>query len=500
MEIELKLALQPRHAARIRRHPLLSNSKPQQHALLSIYFDTPKFDLMQRGVALRLRRMGKQWIQTLKAETQSIGALTSRPEWEAVAAHGDRPDFSVLPQAALNLLAGIKHKRIAPVFTTEFRRTAWQIGNSKAQAELALDRGKITAAGQHREICEVEIELKSGKPEFLFDIAEQLLHAAPLHIEPRSKAERGYILSGAITPGPVQSIRPAIAQDQPAGEAWNAIVQAALVQLTANVPGFLENACDIEYLHQLRVALRRLRTAAQLAKSLGQQIPAWEHPLRELMHALNPARDWDLFQYEIMPGILPVLAVAPENAARDDETLALLQNTAAKVRRHAQALLLQAQFTQLMLNIGRSLLMTPADSHRRDAGTWAATILEQRWQKLRKCRHGFAALNSAERHLARIAAKKMRYSAEAFATLHGKPAMPFITALGALQDELGAENDRYAAMQLLNELAQKSAAAAFQLGQISGALAYAAAQHVQLPPASWKKLARSALFWRSESS
>ena len=195
MEIELKLALQPRHAARIRRHPLLSSGKPQHHALLSIYFDTPKFDLMRRGIALRVRRIGKQWIQTLKAEAQSVGALTSRPEWEAAVAHGDRPDFSVLPQVALDLLSGIKHKRVAPVFTTEFRRTAWQIAIHGAQAEVALDSGKIFAAGLSRDICEVEIELKSGPAEFLFDIATQLLQAAPLHVEPRSKAERGYILS-----------------------------------------------------------------------------------------------------------------------------------------------------------------------------------------------------------------------------------------------------------------------------------------------------------------
>ena len=64
MEIELKLALQPHHATRIRRHPLLNANTPQQHALLSIYFDTPKFDLMRRGIALRVRRVNKQWVQT----------------------------------------------------------------------------------------------------------------------------------------------------------------------------------------------------------------------------------------------------------------------------------------------------------------------------------------------------------------------------------------------------------------------------------------------------
>jgi CHAD domain-containing protein len=105
-------------------------------------------------------------------------------------------------------------------------------------------------------------------------------------------------------------------------------------------------------------------------------------------------------------------------------------------------------------------------------------------------------LNPAERHLVRIAAKKMRYSAEAFASLHGKQAAPFIAALAALQDELGTENDRYIAMRLLNELARKAASVGFQLGQLSGALAFAAAQHDQLPSARWKKLAGSTLFWR----
>ncbi|MDV6348126.1 CHAD domain-containing protein [Nitrosomonas sp. Is35] len=495
MEIELKLALQPRYVARIRRHPLLHAVAPQQRTLLSIYFDTPKFDLMQRGIALRVRQAGDQWIQTLKAETQSVGALTSRPEWEMAVTDGRHPDFSALPQAALDLLAGIKLKRIAPVFTTEFRRTTWQIGEGAAQAEVALDTGKIFAAELSRDICEVEIELKSGPAEFLFDIATQLLQQAPLHIEPRSKAERGYILCGAFSPSPVKAIRPGIDRDQPAGEAWHAIVQAALVQLSANVPGFLEQAENIEYLHQLRIALRRLRAGAQLAKSLGQEIPAWEQPLRALTHALNPARDWDVFHQEILPGILPVLATSAENTAVSETALALLHNAAAQARQRAQALLLAPVFTQLTLDIGRSLLITPINEHMRTTGTWAEVILEKRWQKLRKCCRGFARLDPAERHFARIAAKKMRYCVEAFAPLYGKRVNRFLNALTALQDELGIENDRRIALQLLYKLPHKSAALGFEFGCLSGVLASEAAQHPRLSPALWHRLARSKLFW-----
>lgn len=496
MEIELKLALHPRHTARIRRHPLLSKITPEQHPLLSIYFDTPKFDLMRRGVALRVRRVDDQWIQTVKAETQSVGALTSRPEWEMVITDSNHPDFSILPQAALDLLTGIKLKHIAPVFTTEFRRTTWQISNDTAQAEVALDSGKIYAGEAYRNICEVEIELKSGASAFLFEVATQLLQQAPLHIEPRSKAERGYILSGAVRPAPTKAIPPAIAKHQTAGEAWHAILQAALVQLVANVPGFLEHAHNIEYLHQLRVALRRLRTGVLLAKSLKQVPPAWNQSLRELMQVLNPARDWDVFQQEILPKTLKVFGESSANALIEDAALILIQDAAAHARQRAQALLLKPVFTQLVLDIGRSLLIAPIDGQQvRDVKTWAEMVLDRRWRILRQRCHGFAKLDPAERHMARIAAKKMRYAADAFAPLYGKRANRFITTLAALQDELGYSNDLRIAMQLLRKLPKQSAAFGFDLGRIHGALELEAAPHAHSSSATWQRLARSKLFW-----
>lgn len=496
MEIELKLALHPRHTARIRRHPLLSRVTPEQRLLLSVYFDTPKFDLMRRSIALRVRRVDDQWIQTLKAETQSVGALSSRPEWEVAVTDGSRPDFSALPQAALDLLAGIKLKRIAPVFTTEFQRTTWQIGSNEAQAEVALDTGKICAGEACRDICEVEIELKSGAPEFLFDMAAQLLQQAPLHIEPRSKAERGYILSGAMHPAPIKATHAAIHKDQTAGEAWSAIMQAALAQLAANVPGFLENAHDTEYLHQLRIALRRLHTGVLLAKSLGQASPGWNQPLRELMHALNSARDWDVFRHDILPDLLAILGKPSGIAPIGDAALVLINDNAAHARQRAQALLRQPAFTRLMLDIGHNLLTAPTDVQMRNTQAWAGTILEKRWHALRNRCHGFAKLNPAERHRARIAAKKMRYAADAFAPLYGKRSHPFITTLEALQNELGRANDARAGMQLLRSLQKKSAALSFDLGRISGALESDAAQHVNLSGAVWQRLARSKLFWR----
>ncbi|WP_295626148.1 CYTH and CHAD domain-containing protein [uncultured Nitrosomonas sp.] len=497
MEVELKLALHPRHRARLRRHPLLTAVTPEQHSLLSIYFDTEKFDLMRRGIALRLRHVNNRWIQTLKAESQSVGALTSRPEWEVTVIDGKHPDFSALPPVALDLLAGIKLKRIVPVFTTEFQRTTWLIDSEQAQVEVALDSGNIYAGDASSNICEVEIELKSGAPEFLFDVAIRLLEHVSLHVEPRSKAERGYILNNASTPVPVKAVQPMIEKNQPTKDVWNAILQAALVQLSANVPGFLENSHDTEYLHQLRVALRRLHTGARLAKSLGQAIPDWNRPLRELMQALNPARDWDVFQQETLPEILLILESSTGNIDINDTASALLQNTAALARQQSQALLRKPEFTRLMLDIGRSLLSAaPTEVRQQEVKIWAKAVLDKRWQKLRKSCHGFAKLDANGRHKARIAAKKLRYVADAFAPIYGKRADHFIAVLSALQNELGYTNDLIIGQQLLHKLPKKTVMLGFELGRLSGALEFAAAQRAHSPTAVWRRLARSQLFWR----
>jgi len=216
-----------------------------------------------------------------------------------------------------------------------------------------------------------------------------------------------------------------------------------------------------------------------------------------LMQMLNPARDWDVFQQEILPEILLILESPAGNNDIDDTTSALLQNTAALVRQQSQEILRKPEFTQLVLDIGRSLLSTaPADTRQREAKTWGKAVLDKRWQKLRKSCHGFAKLDANGRHKVRIAAKKLRYVADAFAPIYGKRADHFIATLSAFQHELGYTNDLVIGQQLLHKLPKKTTMLGFELGRLSGALEFAAAQRAHLPAAVWQRLARSKLFWR----
>lgn len=488
MEIELKLALDPARAAAFRRHPLLAGIKPVRRRLYSLYFDTPDFDLFKARVALRLRRVDRHWVQTVKAEASTTGTLSARPEWE-VRVGGARPDPDRLPEAARALFRDAWLKRLAPAFVTRFQRTAWHLVLPEGEVEVALDRGGIEAGEKVLPISEVELELKSGQPGVLFDLVESLAETLPFTLEARSKAQRGYVLCGALKPRPIRAARLALAPDLPAGQAWQAMIRAALGQFAGNVTGVLAGD-DPEYLHQLRVAVRRLRTTVSLAKGLGVPPPAWAGELKWLMGELGPARDWDVFATETLPRLARVLgepAAWPtlrKAAARRRETA----NT------RARAALGGSRAVGLVLAMERDLLADHALT--RPTGQWAAQVLDRRLERLKRLGKGFERLDASERHRLRIAAKRLRYAADAFAGLHGDRAAPYLTRLGRLQDALGLANDAAVAARLLTELRAEGRGLAWLTGLLEGALTGEVVARRGELAGIWRELRDARPFWR----
>ncbi|MDP2834436.1 MAG: CHAD domain-containing protein [Pseudomonadota bacterium] len=487
MEIELKLALYPAFATRFKRHPLLAGIKAERHTLHSIYFDTPDFALTRRKIALRLRRVGYHWVQTLKAAAPSVGALSSRPEWEAQVM-GNTPDLAVLAPEALALLADIDLGRLAPVFVTDVRRSTWQVVVGETAMEIALDQGEVRAEEAISSISEIELELKAGPPDGLFTAALSLLERIPLSIDSRSKAAIGYRLAGAVQMAPTKASWPKLDPAQAAGLAWTRLVEAALAQLVDNLPGFLEQPEDIEYLHQVRVALRRLMSLARLLAQLSQPDPAWLAPLREHMAVLNPARDWDVFLWETLPRL-----DLPHDPAFQASALAL----AAAARQAAQGALASAAFTRVVLQLGQALLTPPATS--KHASAWAAKALEQRWKDVQ--RRGAALSDSDQavddvtaRHRLRIAVKKLRYAGDALANLYGQRGKATLAGLEKVQESLGALNDLAVAERLMQALALAHPESAFSAGHVVGALS--ASTHTGSRRRIARELAAIKPFWR----
>lgn len=209
LEIELKLLVHDEWKDRILRHPLVNRfavGEGTRHRLINVYYDTPGFQLRSLEMALRVRKDGDGYVQTLKTSGKAIGGLTHRGEWEW-ALKNDRLQPGLIPQA-LWPPGGIQSA--APLFQTDFERTkrlihlapgALQSNQPEAKIELAFDRGQVwtLVAGEKRtdDLCEIEMELVTGEPATLFDFALLLtdgVSAQPCDI---SKAQRGYRLLGA---------------------------------------------------------------------------------------------------------------------------------------------------------------------------------------------------------------------------------------------------------------------------------------------------------------
>jgi triphosphatase len=208
-EIEIKLIIDAAHLNRILARPLVTRyakGPPLHFELLNTYYDTPAFELHRHRMALRVRREGDRFIQTLKSRGESLGGLSRRGEWE-----WPLPDEVLQPVLVPKELwpPGIEEKlhRIAPVFTTDFNRILSRVtlpenllGPEQPAAciELGLDRGSVlamTPKGPRSDvISEIEMELIYGEVATLH--AFSLMTTAGLPVSPCdiSKAERGYRL------------------------------------------------------------------------------------------------------------------------------------------------------------------------------------------------------------------------------------------------------------------------------------------------------------------
>ena len=203
-EIEIKLACGAHHAKALLKHPVMSqpapDSTPSREKLLNLYYDTDDYELRRRKIALRLRRFGHHWLQTLKASGERRNGVAIRQEWEMPVA-GPALELRKLRDTPLKeALAAIgSPDRLKPIFRVEFIRESWLLKPFPRYApdfiaEVAFDHGKILSGDKTDRISEIELELKSGHIRELEYLAHVLMRDLKIKQEPRSKARRGYAM------------------------------------------------------------------------------------------------------------------------------------------------------------------------------------------------------------------------------------------------------------------------------------------------------------------
>ena len=460
-EIELKLQCEGGDFTELARHPFLQDSAPERSAFLtSTYFDTAAGDLRKAGLTLRVRRDGDGFIQTVKASAKGVG-LFDRPEWEGPIG-GDQPDLAQLAETPVPaLLAGVSDASLHPAFATLVERRARIVGYGASRIEVAFDQGRIETPNGDTPLWELELELKAGQPEDLFTLAQALAETVPLRLGALTKSARGFSLIDGTLRRPSKAPPVRLAKPGSAGEAFQAIAQACLGHLRLNEDVFLHNH-DPEALHQLRVALRRLRSAFTLFKPVLAKDTAAAHLREEIKRITEPfghARNLDVFLAETLPA---EIASRPDEPGLDD----LRERLEAERTRAYDAVLstLESQdWRSLILDLAGWLETGPwrtlpeAPERDRPAQEFAEAMLDRLRKRIAKRGRHLDRLNPEARHEVRIEAKKLRYGAEFFASLYAdkkahKRHKAFVSALSDLQDHLGALNDQATAHSVLASL------------------------------------------------
>lgn len=205
-EIELKFIVSDSGVETLRQH---LNALNAQHTpagqLLNIYYETADNWLRRHDMGLRIRGDRGRYEMTLKIAGRVVGGLHQRPEFniplESPELALERLPAEVWPQGELPTELA---QNVQPLFSTDFEREKWVLSEGESQIEIALDRGEVKTPEHQEAICELELELLSGKTEDVLAFARRLLETGVLRQGSLSKAARGYHLAQGNEARPVQ--------------------------------------------------------------------------------------------------------------------------------------------------------------------------------------------------------------------------------------------------------------------------------------------------------
>ena len=436
---------------------------PTRRRLDSAYFDTPDFRLRDARAALRLRRDGRKRILCFKCDSPATHGLPQRNEWEVPAPRG-RFSPAALPCEEIRAAAGVDLRRhaaaLAPVFETRFvRRSAQVVLGDGTRVEVCLDAGTIAAGRRSVPLRELELELIEGSPASMLALAETLVEPLRLELEARSKAEQGYGLVESRRATPLKAQPTRLRRGMSAEQAMLAILDGCRAQAQGNVFGTMHSR-NPEFLHQLRVGLRRLRSALRTFAPLVSKssVRPLARELKAIVAKLGSARDWDVFHAILSQRIAPPAARSPEMAR-------LLRRVGARrgaARRQAREALASAAFQKYMLHLMRwteQARWRRSDEMRlavaQPVGPFGRRALARQERKAARHAQRIDWADPAARHRLRILVKRLRYACEFFsATLPSKATRRYLERLEAVQDVLGELNDIAVADRLLEELGE----------------------------------------------
>lgn len=439
----LRFSLDPADIGLLTQHPLL-NTPPKRRRVHQTRFDTPEYKLAGLGLTVDETRILRKTTLTVR------DAAEAGHEWSAPTTPGSF-DFATLidtPDIAEQLTQ--EAGTLIPLYTIDASQRSWSVQIRSAQVDVILEDGILATGANESQrstrLCELELRLNHGQKAALYGVARLLSRQLRLHPIRESLPQRALTFRNGDSPRPVKAKRIKIDPKSSVISVFKHLAWQCLDQLQANEDGVFSPA-NVEFIHQARVALRRLRTALRL---FNTELPPgfsdkWSQAWRDVGEQLGNARNWDVFCSEMLPAIAADLGEHPD--------IQHLREFAQQKRDIAHAETQQwlrgRRYSLTMIAFCEAILILP-DHQEVRISNFADKALKRRHKRF--CRGAAIAhtLNGDERHEVRIDLKKLRYTLDFFESLYPqKQLQSFLGALAETQELLGHMNDLVTGEMLL---------------------------------------------------
>jgi inorganic triphosphatase YgiF len=513
-ETELKIRLTTEDVARLVRHPALAavrQTRPATVQLVSVYYDTEHQALAKHAIALRIRKSGRRWVQTVKkSPRQRIQGLFQTLEVDHPAPGGRLDLGRDDPHEVYAEIRGIVgESAVGPLFETRVRRTTERLRTKSGLVELAIDRGEVIAGGLSAPIREAEIELLEGSVVAIYDVARALFAEGPVRFSREPKSALGLRLArhGVGDPPlrPRKSGTPAFGPTATAEAVAQDLLRDCFAQIADNLVVVAESEVA-EGAHQLRVGLRRLRTAIAVFRPVleNDALATLSLEARRIGQIVGRLRDLDVLAEEVVPGVAGAGLDGQARSALVAAIEARRQETRAEVR----AALAEPATVRFIFDLAEAIEAQPWREGRGDSsvggldapiGKLAPGMLDKRRRKAAKRGRGIETLSPADLHELRKELKKLRYAGDMLGALYPeKRRGPYLEALRRLQDTFGSLNDGTMAGEVLTGASAPGAGdpqAQRAAGWVLGSLAVKAADDRPRLIKAWRKLGKATPFW-----
>jgi CHAD domain-containing protein len=484
LERELKLAAPPRFSL-ARMDPQLDGfvaSPVRFRRLHTVYYDTPDLRLARWGCSLRFRG-GEGW--TLKIPVPQRSIALAREE------HVFSGDADTIPTGALDLatayLRGVTPAAVIELRTLRTSRHVLGDGGDDLAEVVEDDVRVVDGTRVVRRFRQLEIELARAAPDELLPVFRKLLRE-----------------EGAGKPDPVPKNVRALGSDactaeldvHPPGRSAR-LGEVARAAFAVSVEHFvrydarLRLGPDETAVHQARVSIRRLRSDLRTFVRLLDA--NWARELRERLRwpqdVLSAARDADV----VLEAARRAGAALPESDRRIVEDV-LAPMRAARERAYdvVREMLRDPRYVPMLCALVDAAKHPPLNQHAdRPAAGAVAEILDHSWATLRRrVRARSRPPSDRELHGIRIAAKRVRYAAEAIAPVAGRRAERFGRDAERLQTVLGEQHDAVLACERLRSL-NGDGTEAFVAGELAASATAAERAARRAWPKAWRAAKRT---------